>query len=434
MKKVLVITYYWPPSGGGGVQRWLKFVKYFREFGWEPIVFTPENPEMPAVDHSLLAEIPQNIEVVKNKIWEPYSIYKKFTFRKKEEKIQTAFLNENKSRQSILDQLSVWIRGNLFIPDARRFWIKPSVKFLENFIKENKVDALVTTGPPHSAHLIGLKLKRKFGIPWLADFRDPWTNIDYYQDLKLGKRANRKHHQLEKKVLETANAVIVISPGMKKEFKSIVERTYSVIPNGYDKEDVPEKSEETGNFHKFSLAHIGSLTKTRNPVNLWKALHQLVNENEDFAKDLEIRNIGKMDISARESINKYKLTSYLKNQNYLPHNKVIQEQSRAGLLLLLINNTPNAKLILTGKIFEYLAAKRPIICIGPTDGDAALVIRESGCGSVFGFEEVNLLKKEILRSYKLFIKGTLVVDGKNVEQFERRNLTGKMAAMLDTIG
>jgi len=433
MKKVLIITYYWPPSGGGGVQRWLKFVKYFRQFGWEPIVFTPENPESPAEDISLLSEVPIGVEVITNRIWEPYSFYKKFTGKNKEEKIQTAFLSEKKSSQGMFEKLSIWIRGNLFIPDARRFWIKPSVKLLSRYLKNNKVDAIVTTGPPHSAHLIGLGLKINTGIPWLADFRDPWTNIDYYEDLNLGNRADRKHHQLEKRVLEKADAVAVISPGMEKEFGSIVARDYSTIPNGFDSDDLPNLSHEKSIAKKFSLAHIGSLTKTRNPNNLWEALKQLLAENTAFAADLEIRNIGKMDFSAAESIKKYGLEGYLKLTDYLPHNEVIFAQHEASLLLLLINNTPNAKLILTGKIFEYLASKRPIICIGPVDGDAATVIRESGCGRVYDFEEVNKLKADLMGYYKLFKKGKLVGDCKNVAQFDRKNLTKKMGGMLDSI-
>lgn len=415
------------------MQRWLKFVKYFGDFGWEPIVFTPENPEMPSVDESLLSEVPEGIEVISNKIWEPYSFYKKFTGKAKDQKIQTAFLSEKKSKQGVFEKLSIWIRGNLFIPDARRFWIRPSVRLLSDYLKENKVDAIVTTGPPHSTHLIGMGLKAKTGIPWLADFRDPWTNIDYYQDLKPGKRADRKHHQLEKTVLEKADAIVVISPGMEKEFKAIVPRDYQTIPNGFDAEDLPPVSNEKPKDNKFSLAHIGSLTKSRNPENLWEALIQLVNENAGFAADLEIRNIGKMDFSATESIQKTGLEPYLKRIDYLPHNEVIIEQHNASLLLLLINNTPNTKLILTGKIFEYLASGRPIVCIGPPDGDAAAVIRESECGSVFGFKEVARLKQELHFYYQLFKKGELLSDCKNVAQFERKNLTEKMAAVLDSI-
>ena len=433
MKKVLIITYYWPPSGGGGVQRWVKFVKYLRQTNWEPIVFTPENPERPSLDSSLLKDIPSDIQVIKNKIWEPYQLYKRFTGRKKSDKIQTAFLSEKKSTTGFLEGLSIWIRGNLFIPDARKFWIKPSVKILTDYLNENPVDAIVTTGPPHSTHMIGLSLKRKLGIPWLVDFRDPWTNIDYYKDLRLSKRADKIHHKLEKLVLETADAVIVISPGMAKDFKQVVPKDYVVIPNGYDSEDIKKNVVSVTKNDKFSLAHIGSLTKTRNPVNLWKAIKQLVDENPEFATDIEIHNIGKLDINVADSLKLFGLEKYLRLTDYLPHNKVISEQKNATLLLLLVNDTPNAKLILTGKIFEYLVSGTPIICIAPIDGDAANVIRETSCGSAYGFDEIDGLKDDLLNYYNKYKKGSVVSYCRNIEQYERKNLTVKLAEVLDSI-
>ncbi len=387
MKKVLIITYYWPPSGGGGVQRWLKFVKYLRLFHWEPVVFTPSNPEIPSVDNTLLGEIPKDIRIIKNKIWEPYTFYKSFTGRKKTDKIQTAFLSEKKTRLPMLENFSIWIRGNLFIPDARKYWIRPSVKKLSHILSQSSVDAVVTTGPPHSTHLIGKQLSEKLDIPWLADFRDPWTNIDFYHDLKIGKRADKTHRKLERAVLEKADAVTVVSPGMKKDFLSIVDRDYEVIPNGFDQEDIHLNVAHKPDNDCFSLAHIGSLTKTRNAENLWVVLKELTESYPEFAEKLEIRNVGKIDVYALESLRKSGMEKYLKLIDYIPHQEVIAEQNKASVLLLLINNTPNAKLILTGKLFEYLASGRPIVCIGPADGDAAGIVRETHCGTVFDFTE-----------------------------------------------
>ena len=433
MKKVLIITYYWPPSGGGGVQRWVKFVKYLRNFGWEPVVFTPENPERPSYDESLQNDIPENIEVIKNQIWEPYTYYKKLTGRKKSDKIQTAFLTEKKTSSGTLEKLSTWIRGNFFIPDARKFWIKPSVKLLSGYIKENNINLIVTTGPPHSAHMIGLKLKKLLKIKWVADFRDPWTNIDYYQDLMLTKTADRIHHKLEKRVLLTADEVTVISPGMKKEFTGIVERNYHVIPNGYDLDDYSDiEPSETGQ-RKFSLAHIGSLTKTRNPINLWKALSELVAENPGFAADLEIHNIGKLDVNVRDSITNSGLNDYLTETGYLPHNEVIREQKNASILLLLINDTPNAKLILTGKLFEYMISGTPIICIGPKDGDAAGVIEETKSGITFGFSEIEQLKSYIANIHKNYKSGNLSNTSGDISKYERKYLTSKMADVFNKL-
>ncbi|MCK9451022.1 MAG: glycosyl transferase family 1 [Bacteroidales bacterium] len=432
MKKVLIITYYWPPSGGGGVQRWLKFVKYLRDFGWDPVIYTPENPEAPQRDESLLKEIPSEIKVLKTKVCEPYQLYKRFTGRKTDEKIQTAFLSEKKN-PGLAEKWSVWIRGNFFIPDARRFWIKPSVKFLSKYLQDNPVDAIVSTGPPHSMHLIGLTVFKRFKTPWLADFRDPWTNIDYYHDLKLTSCADRKHHRLEKEVLETASAVTVVSPGMKAEFEAIVPRNYAVITNGFDAADFPDNTISDGKSEKFSLAHIGSLVKTRNPEELWKALSFLIKTEKDFSADLEIRLIGKTDYFVKQSVESYDLQQFVMEIDYLPHDLVVQEQLEATVLLLLINRTPNAHLILTGKLFEYLGAARPILCIGPAKGDAAKIIQDTGAGRVSDFGDYVTLAKHIQGFYKAWRKGENLSKTIDNSRFERRNLTAAMAEQLNKV-
>jgi len=433
LKKVLIVTYYWPPSGGGGVQRWLKFVKYLKNFGWEPIVYVPANPEYPVEDMSLLEDVPEDLMILRGKIWEPYGLYKKFTGKKKEAKIQTAFLTEEKTKSHFLEDIAVWIRGNLFIPDARKFWVKPSVRFLSDFLDHHKIDALVTTGTPHSVHLIGLQLKKKLGITWVADFRDSWTNIDFYDALKLGRRADRIHHQMEKTVLEQADAVTVVAPGMVKEFVEIVNRDYEVITNGFDEDDLIEFQDIEPDKKHFTLAHIGSLTKTRNAENLWMVLSELIVENQDFAKKLEIKIVGKVDRNIVFSLEKYGLTPFVKRVDYIPHQEVIIEQKKASVLILLSNNTPNTKLMIQGKLFEYLASGRPIVCIGPPDGDTAEIIRQTNCGAIFDFTETVLLKKEILRLFNSFLEGKETTKCKDVQQFERKNLTQKMAAVLDNI-
>ncbi len=433
MKKVLIITYYWPPSGGAGVQRWLKFVKYLRNFGWEPIVFTPENPEPPSLDESLLQDVPEGIQVLKNKIWEPYSFYKKLSGKKSDDKIQAGFLKEDNSTPGIIEKIAIWVRGNLFIPDARKFWIKPSVRKLAGYLKKNPVDLMVTTGPPHSAHLIGLKLKEKTAIPWLTDFRDPWTNIDFYHKLMLSKRADRINHHLEKKVLNRADGVIVISNGMRDDFSSILKRDYFVIPNGYDEDDVTVETNLEPYTKKFVIAHIGSMNKDRNPVNLWKALGLLVKEDREFAEYLQIKNVGKLDFTAIETLKRYGLEEYLEKVSYMSHKEVIKEQQSASVLLLLVNRTPNARLIVTGKIFEYLISGRPIVCIAPTDGDAAYIINETNCGKVFDFDEVERLKQHLKFSFEQFKKGVLKPVCRNVEQYNRKVLTEKMAGLFDKI-
>ncbi|MBN2173367.1 MAG: glycosyltransferase family 4 protein [Bacteroidales bacterium] len=430
MKKVLIITYYWPPGGGAGVQRWLKFVKYLRDFGWEPVVYTPENPEYPAIDESLQNDIPNGIKVLKRKIREPYSAYKVFVGRKKEDRIKAGFLSEKKN-PGLFENISVWVRGNLFIPDARKFWIKPSVRFLNSYLKVNPVDAIVSTGPPHSMHLIALQVARASDIPWIADFRDPWTQIDFYHDLRLSSSADKKHRRLEKEVLASAHRVIVISPSMGREMKKIVNRNYDVITNGYDDSDY-----EAGKVildKKFSIAHIGSMVRTRNPETLWKVLSELIEENREFEQEIAIKLIGQVDYSINESIQNNRLENYVTKIDYLSHTEAIAIQQQVQVLLLLVNQTPNARMVLTGKIFEYMGSGRPILCIGPTDGDAAKIIAEAGVGKTVAPNDAAGLKKSILEYFDLYLKGKLSVDGVNIDRFSRRNLTQKLAEVLNEL-
>lgn len=429
-KRVLIITYYWPPSGGSGVQRWIKFVKYLRDFGWEPIIYTPSNPERPALDTSFNHDIPQDVKIIKTKIWEPYSIYKKFVGINKKEELGAGLMKSGKEN-SILQNISIWIRGNVFIPDARKFWVKPSIKYLTSYLLKNPVDTIVSTGPPHSLHLIGLGLSKNTQIPWLADFRDPWTNIDFFSELKLNNKSKTKHYKLEKKVLDSAHKIVVVSPTMKKEFSAITNTSISVIPNGFDEADFPESTYQKN--IKFTLTHVGMLTPTRNPSNLWAAISELSSENIHFKNHFRLQLIGKIDSSIQLAIKKYKIENLTFITDYIPHSDVVKTQQNSEALLLIINNSPNANLILTGKLFEYLAAKRPIICISPIKGDVNDILDDSKAGIVVLYHEKNLLKKEIMRLYNLWMtgnNGNLITNNIN---FSRKNLTEKVAKELDSI-
>jgi len=368
MKKVLVITYYWPPSGGSGVQRWLKFVKYLQNFNIEPIVYTVSNPSIVFFDPTLISEVPDNVVVLKQPIWEPYKILGLFNFAKKG-KTQAGFLPAN---DSFLSKIITYIRANYFIPDARKFWIKPSVKYLTKYLKDNPVDIIITTGPPHSLHLIGLKLQEKLNLKWIADFRDPWTHIDYYHKLPLSKASDKKHYSLEKQVVSKANAVLVVGESMKKEFLKF-NKNITVITNGYD---TFKKSKQQILDKKFTITHIGMMNADRNPKFFWDVLCNLIKENKDFA------------------------------------------------------NVPSAKGIITGKVFEYLQAKRPILAIAPTDGDLATIIVDTNSGCVIDFNDKIKLKSEILKLYNLFRENRLEVFSKNIEKYHRKNLTKKLAEVI----
>jgi len=429
MKKVLIITYYWIPSGGAGVQRWVKFTKYLRGFGWEPVIYTPENPEYPSEDFSFASDIPSDVVVVKKPIWEPYNIYRNL-LGKKGEQINAGFISENK-KSGFMEKLSIWIRGNFLIPDPRKFWIRPSVNFLTKYIEVNNIDAIITTGPPHSMHLIGLGLKKRFpSLKWIADFRDPWTNIDFYADLNLTFFADKLHRAMERKVIQSADNVIVVSNGMKDEFELLTPKSLEIITNGYDDDDT--SVDNVALDEKFSLAHIGTLNAARNPIILWKVLGELCLQNPLFKTDLQICLVGKTDFSVISDITKNGLLDNVEKINYLTHTEAIQKQQQSQVLLLLINNSNNAKGILTGKFFEYLAAKRPIFAVGPADGDVAKVLNETLAGEMVGFEDAEHTKKVILNYYKKYKEGSLNIDSTSFEKYSRKNLTSQLVNILES--
>ncbi len=423
MKKALIITYYWPPAGGSGVQRWLKFVKYFRDFDVEPVIYTVDNPKFPIEDKSLVKDIPINIEVLKQPIREPNNIFSLFGKKKKE---SAGFLNPT---PSFFGKLIQYIRANYFIPDARKFWVKPSVNYLKKYLKENNIDVVITTGPPHSMHLIGLKLKKQLGIKWITDFRDPWTEIDYFHQLPLTKKALKKHHYLEKEVLENADSVLVVGDTMKENFDKFNNNVFT-ITNGYDGvisgSDIELDS-------KFTLTHIGLMNADRNPTMLWRVLAEIIKEEKEFSGDFELKLIGKVDTSVKKDIQNYNLSECVQIVDYVSHNEVIQYQNKSQVLLLIVNNVPSADQIITGKIFEYLMAKRPILAIAPTKGDLSEIISKTNSGDVIDFNDAKKLKSIILELYSTFKKGKLTIESKNIEQFHRRELTKQVSEIIKKI-
>jgi glycosyltransferase involved in cell wall biosynthesis len=433
MKKVLIITYYWPPSGGSSVQRWLRFSGYLPEFGWTPVMFVPENANYPETDITLEKGILPGIEIIRKQIYEPYGFYRKFTGIGKKNDIAAGMTIGSKPSffSGLKNELSMWIRGNFFIPDARMFWIKPSVKFLTKYLHENKMDCIITTGPPHSLHLIGYHLNLHTKIPWVADFRDPWTSIDFYKELKLSRLADKMHHRLEKRVLTAANHVIAVGENMKHEFSTIGAKNVSIITNGFDYEDIPKDKIQLDN--KFSILHIGTLSRTRNAVAFWQALGQKAREDKNFAEDLEIKLVGNVDYEVISSIEKSGLTPFLNRISYLAHREAMTAQHQAQVLLLLINNSVNSKGILTGKFFEYLTANRPILLVGPVDGDAAKILRETAAGRIAGFEDSAGLRQQVDELYELYQQGRLTVSPGGTEKYSRRELTRKLAHILDEI-
>ena len=422
-KKVLIITYYWPPAGGSGVQRWLKFSKYLRDFEIEPVIYTIDNPSYPILDKSSESEIPKDLEILKQAIFEPNSMLSFFGRNNKKE--SAGFLNPN---PTFLGKIVQYIRANYFIPDARKFWIQPSVNFLSNYLENNHIDAIITTGPPHSMHLIGLELKKKLGIKWISDFRDPWTEIDYFQQLPLTKKATKKHQDLEQEVLINSDMVVVVGETMKDKFLKHTNRI-EVLTNGFDTIETSLTQELD---EKFSITHVGLMNSDRNPTILWKVLNEISNTNPNFKNDLRIKLIGKLDDAVIQDLKVFDHNT-IETIPYLDHKDVGKYQASSQILLLSINEVPSAKGIITGKIFEYLQAKRPILAIGPEDGDAAMILKNTNAGTIVGFKNKTALKATILNLYKDYKEGVLFVKSVNIEQYHRKNITSQLAEVIKKV-
>lgn len=423
-KKLLIITYYWPPAGGPGVQRWLKFVKYLPDFNVQPIVYIPENPTYPIIDNGLESEVSDKAIILKNKIFEPYGLAS-FFGKNKTKKISSGII-PNQKKQSFLEKTLLWVRGNIFIPDARFLWIKPSVKYLTKYIQENNIDTIVTSGPPHSLHLIGLQLKKDLNVKWFADFRDPWTTIGYHKALKLSSSAEKKHKALEKEVLNSADTIIVTSKTTKTEFEAITAKPIEVITNGYDVEKITKQPLDD----KFTLAHIGSFLSERNPRILWKALKELTKENKDFRNDFQLKLIGAVSQEVLDTITEFRLNDYVLNLGYVSHQEAVEHQRKSQVLLLIEINSEDTKSIIPGKLFEYMVSERPIIALGPEGSDFAEIITATNTGVFFTYDEKEKLKALLLKYYQEYKNNNLKVHAVGLQQYSRKSLTEQLSKLV----
>ena len=423
MKKVLIITYYWPPAGGSGVQRWLKFTKYLPKYDWKPIVYTPENPYFEVKDEALLDDIPFEAEVWKTPIWEPYTLKDKLFG--KGGKSQSAGVISNK--KSLKNKVLNRVRGNMFIPDPKVYWVKPSVKVLLKKIKEEGVEHIVTTGPPHSMHLIGLGLKKAMpNLKWIADFRDPWSELDLLEEFHLSNNSRKKHKDLEREVLQTADVTLTVSETWVEDLKRLGGNRVELIANGYDVADFKLKPKKND---KFIIGHYGLLNHLRNPKNLWKSLADLCDENTDFNNKLEIHLSGNIDGEVLVEIKAYpQLKEKVKQLGYLSHAKVLKQYNEADVLLLLLFNSKSGVGNYPGKIFEYFAAQKPILAFGPEGSDTQRLINETKSGLFFNYDFKNL-KNEILNFFNT--KNEFRTEG--LEKFSREKLAKDLSKILSNL-
>ena len=434
MKRVLVITYYWPPSGGSGVQRWLKTSKYLPQSGWEPVIYTPENPDVNSVDESLLKDVSPELKVITRKIREPYAAYKFLTGKKKGEHLQANIVSSEK--KGFVQKLSAHIRANWFIPDPRCWWIGPSVKYLSKLIEGGeRFDAVISTGPPHSMHLIAREIHKVFNIPWIADFRDPWTRIFYFKHLGLSAKSLRKHKELERSVIAEADRVTVVSSQMKTEFSQGEFETFKdkveIIPNGYDPEDFDSIEKAPDAEGKFVIAHTGLMPESANPDKLWKVLGDMAKSDKDLKEKLMVVTMGQTDGSVKKDIAENGLSNNFKDLGYVPHAQSVAWQKRADILLLPLRKEEESKAILTGKFFEYLASGNNILAFGPTDGDLARSLKETGSGIICEFDDENSIKEAFVKLQKPNSPTQEQIE--NRQKYSRKAGAESFAKLLDQI-
>jgi glycosyltransferase involved in cell wall biosynthesis len=382
-KKVLIITYYWPPSGGSGVQRWLKFVKYLPQYGVTPYVFTPENPAFAIRDTSLLKDVPNEAEVIHFPIWEPYDAFFRISklFGGKKSANPTDLVSGK--QKSLFQKVSTWLRGNLLIPDPRVFWIRPSVSFLHDFLNDNKIRTIITTGPPHSMHLIGYQLKKKnSAIRWIADFRDPWSEWGFLDSLMVSSPIRALHKKLESKVLKTADEIITITPFYVRRFEELSGRKVQLLTNGFDEDDF--NMIQVRKADRFIIRHVGIVNEKCDPRPFMNAVRALMEANVDFRSKIQIEFIGEIHPQFRNYVESENVLSAVTNfPGNIPHKELIALYGSSSLLILILHGYKDAEGYMPGKLFEYMATGLPVIGVGPANGDASDLLRESNAGKMF---------------------------------------------------
>ena len=429
-KKVLIITYYWPPSGAIGVHRCLKFAKYLKKMGWEPIVYTAKDAQYPYLDDSNFKHIPKNITVLKGRIIEPFNLFKIISGRKKDA-VLTNPVQVRDKKQKFIDKLSIWIRGNFFIPDARSLWIRPSVKLLSKYLRDNPVDAIISNGPPHTNTTIAYKLSEKLNIPWLADYQDPWTQIDYHNEFMLTKFATKKHERMEQKAFKIAKKTTIASPSWKKDLESIGAKNVDVIFWGYDEDDFIGFNANKNN--DFIISHAGLFGHDRNPIEFFNALKDLKKENKLFAKNLKIKLAGPIDYSVKQSLEDAGLSENTTLLGSIPRNDALQLTLDSSLLLLPLNKADNAMGRIPGKLFEQMRSYNPILCLGPEGSDVENIITETKTGKSFKYSDYNGIKQYILEVFTNFTNKKVKQEKNYILNYSVENQVKKLSSYLQEI-
>ncbi|HAD97717.1 MAG TPA: hypothetical protein DCG19_09950 [Cryomorphaceae bacterium] len=422
MKRVLIISYYWPPAGGISVLRSLKFAKYLHQMGWEVVVYAPENADYPLIAEGNLRDIPEEIEVIRGKILEPFAAFKKLSGRRPDDSANPVYQRDKKS--SIVDSLSIWVRANFFIPDARALWIRPSVKRLSQYLRRKPVHVLLTDGPPHTNTVIAARLSKKFNIPWLADFQDPWTQVDYYKMMKISGPADWIHKKMEQSVFRTAKHITIVSPSWKKDLESIGAQNVSVVYWGYDEDDFKDISPDP-DPGTFTIIHAGTVGFDRLPNAFIDQINLLVKQLPD--QKIEVLFYGPVDYELKEQVHQLGLEKVVLFKGNIERKAMLKKLMECDLQLLLLNKADNAMGRLPGKLYEYLRVKKPIMGLGLPGSDADHILQNTGTGKVLNYNDTE--------GIRLFLSDLLNEEWKSfnpdgIEQFSSENQISKISDLL----
>lgn len=429
-KRVLIVSYYWPPSGGISVLRSLKIAKQLNRLGWEVVVATVTNAQYSIIDEDNFQHVSSDIEVLRFKSFEPFNLYKKITGTDRKDTLSNV-LTANSEKRGFFHKLSVFIRANFFIPDARMFWIRPAVKGLKRYLKAHPVDVVFSDGPPHTNTIIAAKLSRKLTIPWLMDWQDPWTQADYYADFNIGHWSDKKHRRLEQFCIEQASKITIVSPSWKNDVEQLGAKNVSVIEWGYDDDDF--KGIEKPLDEKYLITHLGLLGADRNPSVFLHVVAELVQELEGFYDNTRIEFFGTVGVEVKLLVKHLKLEKVVIIGGNLQRSEALSKMSASHIQLLLLNKAPNAMGRIPGKLFENLRIGRPILCLGPEGSDVSKILGKTESGLSLTYDDRMGMKKYLKKGFENYQKGYYDFKRGDISQYSIENLFGKLAGHLEKL-
>ncbi|MCS7013636.1 MAG: glycosyltransferase [Chloroherpetonaceae bacterium] len=431
MKHLLIVAYYFPPSGGPGVQRVLKFVKYLREFEVRPVVLTVENGDFPVRDESLLSEIPPDVKVYRTPIFEPYRIYRKLTGKPADAPVDVNNIPKPGERRTLAEHFAEFVRSNFFIPDARIGWLFYATAQGRKIIEQEAIDCLYSSSPPYTCALIARSLKRQTGLPWIAGFRDPWTGF-LSTPVRYG-LAKKIDEHLERSVYAECDRLEVAWAGIGKDFQKkypdINAEKIVHIENGFDEADIPDLRFPRN--EKFTVCYTGSMYGKRSPEQFLTAVRSLVQQGKVDVEKIELKFIGRFGANILPLFEEPTLKPSIVVKPYMPHSESIRELLSADVLLLVVDESTDSAEIVPGKVYEYLGTKRPIIALAP-DGAIAMLIRETNAGIVAHFHDQNAIEQAFLHYYERFWQCQPLWEGKPdaIRKYTRRESAKKLAALV----